>query len=304
MRLLSVVRALAGLGMAAPLLAACGPSTGASTVSAHQPGAIRVVAGESVWGNIAVQIGGRHAAVSSIVTDPNTDPHAYESDPVDAIAVSRAGLVIENGAGYDAFLNKVVAAAGAGRRVLDLARTVGVTGPDPNPHLWYSPTYVPRAAAAIEGRLAAADPADAPAFAANLQTFLASYEPYSATIAAIRARYAGRAISYTERVPGYLIDAAGLRLGTPVGFSRSVEDGTDPTPADTAAFDQDLSAHRVQVLLYNAQVVDAQTTTIEHRAIAAGIPVVGVSEMLPARCATFQAWQIAQAQALLTALGG
>jgi zinc/manganese transport system substrate-binding protein len=123
-------------------------------------------------------------------------------------------------------------------------------------------------------------------------------------ITTIRHRYAGTPIGYTERVPGYLVQAAGLRLGTPAGFSQAVEDGTDPSPQDAQTFDADITDHRVKVLLYNSQVVDAQTTAVKQRASAAHVLVVGMSETLPPSYPSFQAWQLAQDDALLAALAG
>lgn len=280
-----------------------GPSTPDSSSTGGSTSPIQVVAGENFWGNIAEQIGGSHVHVTSIITDPNTDPHEYETDPNDAAAVAGAQFVIENGVGYDDFLTKEVSTAGGAKQVLNVQRLCGVTGGDPNPHLWYSPTYVLKTASAIESQFASDDAADASTFQANLSAFEQAYRPYLQTIHQIKARYDGDAISYTERVPGYLIDAAGLHLGTPAAFSQAVEDGTDPTPADTAAFNADIAQHKVKVLLYNSQVVDAQTTKIKQTATSAGVPIVGVSETIPTKYPTFQAWQIAQAKALLTALG-
>ena len=293
-------------------LAACGSSSSGSgsapqsagTGSSTSTGPIQVVAGENFWGNIAQQIGGSHVHVTSIITDPNTDPHEYETDPNDAAAVAGAQFVIENGVGYDDFLTKEVSTAGGSKQVLNVQQLCGVTGSNPNPHLWYSPTYVLKTAAAIESRLASDDPADASTFQANLATFKQAYQPYIQTIQAIKAKYDGDAISYTERVPGYLVLAAGLHLGTPAAFSQAVEDGTDPTPADTATFNSDIQQHKVKVLLYNSQVVDAQTSKIKQTATSAGVPIVGVSETIPTQFSTFQAWQIAQAKSLLAALGG
>jgi zinc/manganese transport system substrate-binding protein len=301
------VLSVAGLAVIALFgVSACGSSSGASSgrSTGGSPRTIAVVAGENFWGSIASQIGGSQVKVTSIISDPNTDPHEYETDPNDAAAVAEATFVIMNGVGYDDFLADEVKTAGGSKQVLNVQQLVGVTGDDANPHLWYSPSYVLQAAEAIEKQLAADDPADASAFAANLATFRKAYRPYLETIAEIKRKYGGQAISYTERVPGYLVDAAGLHLGTPASFSQAVEDGTDPTPADTAAFNADITGHQVKVLLYNSQVTDAQTTTIKHTATAAGVPVVGMSETIPGRYSNFQDWQIAQANALLAALGG
>jgi len=297
---------LVGAALAAGCIlasAGCGSAAGTGGGTARS-GPINVVAGENFWGNITSQIGGSHVKVTSIIADPNDDPHSYEADPTDAAAMAGARFVIENGVGYDDFVSKLVSTAGGSKQVLNVQRLVGVSGDDPNPHLWYSPTYVTEAAQAIEKQLASDDSASAPTFRANLTAFLTAYQPYLDIIKKIKARYGGEAISFTERVPGYLVDAAGLHLGTPATFSQAVEDGTDPTPQDTAAFNADLKERKVKVLLYNAQVADSQTTEIKKMATGAGVPIVGVSETIPRQYQTFQAWQIAQAQALLAALGG
>lgn len=281
-----------------------GRSAGGSSTAPASSATIPVLAGENFWGNITEQIGGSHVMVTSIITDPNTDPHEYETDPNDAAAVANAKLVIENGVGYDDFLDKELSAAGGDKQVLNIAKLVGVGADNPNPHLWYSPMFVKQAAQAIEKQLATDDPVDQQTFQTNLQTFLTAYQPYQDTIDRIKGKYDGEPISYTERVPGYLVQAAGLHLGTPAAFSQAVEDGTDPTPGDTAAFNADLKGRKVKALLYNSQVVDDQSTQIKQTAKDAGLPIVGVSETIPKQYPTFQAWQIAQAKELLAALGG
>jgi zinc/manganese transport system substrate-binding protein len=266
-----------------------------------------VLAGENTWGDIARQIGGPDVSVISLINDSSTDPHDYESNPIDAAAVARARIVIENGAGYDDFLDKLLAAAGGSKQVLNVQRIAGLSGSaadSANPHFWYSPEYVTKTAHAIEQQLQADEPAHAASFRANLATFLKAYQPYIDTIAEIRRTYGGQAVAYTERVPGYLIDAAGLRLGVPASFAQAIEDGTDPTPHDTAQFDAALKERKVKVLLYNAQVVDDRTKAAKETATQAGVPVVGILENLPKDQPSFQAWQISQAKALLSALGG
>jgi zinc/manganese transport system substrate-binding protein len=291
----------AGLTLAALVLAGCGGATPSTAAG----GTLAVVAAENFWGNIASQIGGSHVSVTSIITDPNADPHSYETDPRDAAALSTASFVIANGAGYDDFVGKLLSTnPNPTRDVLTIATTVGATGPNPNPHLWYDPAYVTKAARAIESHLAMHDPADAASFAGNLPTFLASYQPYIDTLQAIKAKYADTPIAYTERVPGYLVTTAGLRLATPSTFAQSIEDGNDPSPADVAAMDAALTGKRVKVLLYNAQVTSPVTKSVRALATANGIPVVGVAETIPAGERSFQSWQIGQAKAILAALGG
>ena len=152
-----VLAILAVLAVAATALAGCGSSQPPAI-----PGVVRVVAGENFWGNIAAQIGGRHVRVTSILTSPAADPHLYESDVANAVAVAEAGLVIENGAGYDDFLSQLLGATRhPGRVVVSAQEVLGATGPDVNPHLWYDIPRVPEVARAIEAALARLEPGDA-----------------------------------------------------------------------------------------------------------------------------------------------
>jgi len=308
---------LVGLTIVGLLLAGCGsrdstasPGTGAGASSGSAPargtpGPVAIVAVENVWGDIAQQIGGNRVKVTSILSDPNADPHSYETDPTDAAAISSATFVVKNGLGYDDFADKLLAATkNARREVLTIADVVGVQGDNPNPHLWYGPTNVQTAARAIADELRKTDPADATTFQRNPASFLAAYQPYVDTLATIKTTYAGTKVAYTERVPGYLVDAAGLVLATPASFAQSIEDGNEPSPADTDAMDKAMTNGIVKILFYNTQVTSPITEKVKMLAKSNGVPVVGVSETIPAADKNFQTWQIEQAKAVLTALGG
>lgn len=290
---------LAVLALTVPL-AGCGGS-----LPPTKPGVVRVVAAENFWGDIAKQIGGRHVEVTSLISNPNADPHLFESNPQAVAEVAGAQLVIANGDGYDEFLSKMLSAGGRhGRLVLTMADQVpGTAGANPNPHLWYWTSRLPHFATAIAGYLSRLDSPDRAYFDARARRFVRSLQPLLETIATIKRKYAGTPIAYTERVPGYLVAAAGLVVAMPVSFAQAIEDGNDPSPGDVATFDADITDHRIKVLLYNAQVVDAATTRLEQLAVDAHIPVVGVTETMPAGT-TFQAWQLSQDRDLLRALGG
>jgi zinc/manganese transport system substrate-binding protein len=291
----------APLFLAPVLLVGCS----ATTTPAVKDGVVQVVAIENVWGDIAAQIGGSHVKVTSILKDPGADPHTFETDPAAASALGSAAFVIENGAGYDGFADKLLSASPRkDREVLNIGKLVGASRGSSNPHLWYSPAYVTTAATAIAAQLAAAAPWSKASFDSGLTAFLASYQRYVRVLAQIKAKHPGAKVGYTERVPGYLLEAAGLALGTPASFSQAVEDGNDPSPADVQAIDDAITTHAVMVLLYNAQVTSPVTAKVQQLARTAGVPVVGVSETLPADAKDFQSWQLAQAQAVLTALGG
>jgi zinc/manganese transport system substrate-binding protein len=296
------------------VLSACSSSTdpaggndlpgGPGQPSSAAPGKLGVVAAENFWGDITRQIGGDTVEVTSIINDPETDPHEYETNAKDGAAIAGASFVIENGVGYDDFVGKLLKASPkSDREVLSVADVVGA-GKDANPHLWYNPDYVIKAAQAIEAQLAKEDPPHATAYQANLATFLKGEQQVVAVIDQIKAKHAGDKIAYTERVPGYLIEAAGLQLGTPASFSQAIEDGNDPSPGDNAAFQLALKDHKVKALLYNAQVTSPTTQKLKSLATSNGVPVVGVTETVPPNEKDFQTWQGDQARALLSALGG
>ncbi len=286
-------------------LAFVATACGGSSKGAGAGGAVRVVAAENFWGDIARQLGGVHATVTSIISDPTADPHQYESDARNAASVADARIVIENGAGYDDFVAKLLAGTSSrNRTVLSVQQVLHATADDVNPHLWYDVPRVPDVASAIERALANADPTDATSFAANLKTFDASLAPLDRLIAEIRTKYAGQPVAYTERVPGYLLDAAGLTVATPSGFARAIEDGNEPSAGDAEAMNALVTDRKIRVLLYNAQATSAVTQHVQDLARHAGVQVVAVTETQPRNEASYQSWQQHQLQALLTALGG
>jgi zinc/manganese transport system substrate-binding protein len=290
------------LGLVTALTLALSPLAGPTTTTGASTSRLPVVAAENFWGNITSQLGGRYVSVTSLITNPNADPHLFETDAADAAKLALAKVVIENGVNYDTWMHSLLGADGGHPVIVTAADVLHVTGSDPNPHLWYDIPEVPKVAAAIAAALTRADPAHASAFKSELTRFDASLAPLDSTLATIRARYAGAPVAYTERVPGYALAAAHLDVKTPPGFARAIEDGEDPGPADTLAMQQLITGHKIRVLLYNVQTVTPVTTQIRSLAKKDGIPVVGVSETMPAGAHSYQQWQESQLTSLLHAL--
>jgi zinc/manganese transport system substrate-binding protein len=294
-----------GLASAAIIVTTLGLAgvSAAPAAASGTPRVVHVVAAENFWGNITSQLGGRDVKVTSLITNPNADPHLFETDAADAARLAQAQVVIENGAGYDSWMSSLLGADGGSPHVVNAATVLHVTGSDPNPHLWYDIPRVPSVAAAITAALTKAAPEDAATFKANLATFDASLAPLDATLATIKTRFHNVPVAYTERVPGYALAVAGLDVKTPPGFARSIEDGSDPSPADTLAMQRLLDDHDINVLLYNVQTVTPVTAQMRDLARHHHIPVVGVSETMPASVASYQQWQQSQLTNLLHALG-
>jgi zinc/manganese transport system substrate-binding protein len=260
------------------------------------------VAAENVYGNIASQIGGAHVHVTSILTSPNADPHLFQPGTSTGLAIADARVVIENGLGYDAFMTKLEnASPSKSRIVVTMADVLGISGKDANPHLWYDVPQLDKVAHSIAAAFSQADPAHAAAYTAGALRFERSLAPLRREVAAIRARFRGAPVAYTEPVPGYLVAAAGLRNLAPDSFTRLIEEGSEPAPAAVAAMDTLVAKHRIRVLLYNSQAVSPITASLRSAAKSAGIPVVPVTETLPPGL-TFQQWQLDQARAIAAAL--
>lgn len=292
MRAVSIAIALL-LGLTA--VAAAQPAPG-------QPAAVLlgIVAAENFYGDVAAQIGGPGVQVTSILSSPDQDPHLFEVSPSTARALSAARIVIYNGMDYDPWMAKLVRATRApGRQVLvaaDLARRR--TGG--NPHLWYDVPVMSVVARSLADTLAAADPARAAGYAQRLQAFTASLRPLTDRIAAMRTRFAGTPVTATEPVFGYMAAALALAMRNE-RFQLAVMNGTEPRASDVAAFEADLKARRVRALLYNSQATGPVAQRMLRLAEQADVPVVGVTETLPAGM-TYQSWMLAQLDALEAAL--
>jgi len=288
-------------GFAVLLLA---PAVSGCSTATTSDGKIHAVAGENFYGDAVSSVGGDLVSVSSILNDPNVDPHTYESSIQSAEQVADATLVVQNGLGYDAFLDHLMSASPNGdRKVIDVQKLLGV--PDgSNPHVWYDPATMPKVARAVADALEAIQPESKTTFEANLARYLASFSPLTAKIAEIKTRYPGTPVAYTESVPGYLLAALDFKVLTPTGFARAIEDGIDPAPTDVAALQDLLTGHKVKLLIYNIQATTPVTASAKTIAGQSAVPVVGISETMPAGVGGFVGWQLAQLNAVESALGG
>jgi zinc/manganese transport system substrate-binding protein len=260
---------------------------------------LAVVAAENVYGDVAAQIGGPDVTVTSILQRPGQDPHLFEASASAARALADADITIEEGGGYDPWMDSLLAASPrSGRRSLVVAALMHKAGG--NPHLWYDPATMPVVAAAMAQAMAATDPAHAAGFAARRDRFEQSLAPLRAKIAAMRARFAGLAVAATEPVFAPMAEALGLAMRE-APFQLAVMNGTEPAASLVAQFEDDLRARRVRALIVNTQVSDAATERLAALARQSGVPVVGATETLPAG-RDYQTWMLEELDALDRAL--
>jgi zinc/manganese transport system substrate-binding protein len=274
-------------------------ATGSSGAAAAGP--LRLVAVERVYGDLASQIGGTAVTVTTILNSPSADPHAYEPSTGDANAVAAADIVIENGLGYDAFADKLTAASPkSGRTVINVGALGGHSVGD-NPHVWYEASTLQRFLRGLTADLAMRDPKRRATFERQRDALLAWTAQFAARVRSVGAKHPGVRVAITEPVFDYVLHAAGLVIATPVSFSHAIEEGNDPAPQDVDAMRSLLASRSVAAFVYNRQTVEPSTERLLAVAQTAHVPVVPVTETLPAG-ETTQSWIDGEVAALDRAL--
>lgn len=279
-----------------PLAALVGLTLAGCSAPPHDDGLVHVVASANVWGDLASQVAGGRASVTSVIDGPNIDPHSFEASARDQLAIADADLVIQNGGGYDPFMAALREASGSSAPVIDAFDVSGLPGP--NEHVWYSFRATEKVVAAIVDELSALDPDNAPAYAANGAAL-------AGRISDLEARANSMAtegdVLVTEPVPVYLLQAAGLTNVTPGDFTEAIEEGNDVPPVALRATLDLLSSKHLRLLAYNGQTASPETERVRAAAESAGVPVVEFTETLP-EGADYVSWMTANLDALATAL--
>ncbi len=284
-------------------LSACGGSSaGGATGGSASAGAIPVVAAENFYGDVVKQIGGSHVDVTSILSDPNVDPHEYESNVNNAKAVTKAKLVIESSGGYDGWMDKLLSASPNSSRLLIKGFDLAPTKLPDNVHVWYNVDNMVAIAQTMTDDLKKLDATDASTFDSNFQTFKQSLDQVHTKMSEIKAKYSGSPVGLTETIYLYQTQPLGLKVLTPFEFQKAMAEGNDP-PADTViAAENQVKGKQIKILIYNQQTVSPVTTKLQNDAKAEQIPIVPVTETMPPN-KHYQSWMLDQLSTLENGLG-
>ncbi|HTW19388.1 MAG TPA: zinc ABC transporter substrate-binding protein [Mycobacteriales bacterium] len=284
--------------------AGCSSSSSAGSPAATGTGSpIVAVGAENEYANVIAQIGGKDVTVSAVESNPNTDPHTFEASPQVAEEVSKAQLVVQNGVGYDTYMNKIESAApNSSRKVIDVQTLLGLPDSTPNPHLWYKPTTMPAVAKQVAADLSSLRPAQATYFQANVTKFDDSLKPWLAEIAKVKSTYPSAPVAATEPVGDYMLEAAGTDNLTPFTLQAAIMNGTDPSPQNVTLQNGLFTNKKVKVFVYNQQVTDSITQSFLKLARQNDVPVLGVYETMPTPGYTYQSWMLAETTGLYNAL--
>jgi len=251
---------------------------------------IQIVAAENFWGSLVSQIGGTHVKVLSIVSDPNADPHEYESNTENARAFAMADYIVVNGAGYDSWANKLIGAGiKSDCKILNVAELLGKKEGD-NPHFWYDPDYVNMTVKQMKEDLISIDPANAAYYEQNYANLQLSLSKYQNRTMEIKQQFEGTKVAATESIFAYLANATGLDLVSPPAFTQAVAEGNDPPAESIVQFETQLKSKNVSVLVYNQQTVTPITNNMKKLATEEGIPLIGITETIQPPDVSFQDW--------------
>jgi zinc/manganese transport system substrate-binding protein len=280
-----------------PLVGQPGPSINGACPATP----LQVLAVENFYSSLVNQLGGQCVRTTTILSDPDADPHEFQPTAGDVRSFQGAQLVIENGLGYDDFADKIIATLSKPPSVLKAGDVVGLQV-GANPHIWYSAGYVDQIKTAILATLKQLNPGAATYYDAQAAALDQAFGTYRGLIAQIGSQFGGTPVAATESIFVDMAYTTGLRLISPPEFMNAIAEGNDPSARDIAVFQDLLANRRVRVLIYNTQTVTSMTEQLKALAQQNNIPIVGVSETLPVGAQTFQGWQAAELQALLNAL--
>jgi zinc/manganese transport system substrate-binding protein len=272
--------------LAASLLSALAlaATAGCGSGAASADDGVQVVTSTNVYGDLVAAVGGDRVHVTSVIDDPSADPHSFEANVRTQLAVSQADLVVDNGGGYDDFMDGLLSATHSRPPVLT---AVQVAGRDPhaagfNEHVWYDLAAMSALTGRVAAELSALDPGGAAGYAANGADLQRGIDALVAREAAARAATTGVGVVVTEPVPGYLLEALGAADRTPAEFSQAIEEGSDVPPAVLRQTLDLFATGQVRALVYNEQSTGPQTEQVRQAAKVAGAGIVPVTETLPA----------------------
>ncbi|GFI60430.1 metal ABC transporter substrate-binding protein [Limosilactobacillus reuteri] len=260
---------------------------------------IRVVTGLNFYGEVAQKVAGDHGQVISFIDNASVDPHDYQPNTKQAQQVAKANVVIENGLGYDSWVNKLVKSSSNRNKIkiIDVASLTGKKDGD-NEHIWYAPETVEKLANDLATQYGKIDPQHAEDYQRNARKYLASLQPLNEEIAKVKRQVNpnNNRVAVSEPVFDYALKNAGYQI-MDKHFEKAVEDGNDPSPKDIEEIQQAIINHQIAFFVDNSQTSDKVVDNLVKLAHEHDVPVLKVTETKP-NGDDYMQWMLKQYQAL------
>ncbi|TLQ21224.1 metal ABC transporter substrate-binding protein [Lentilactobacillus parafarraginis] len=284
-----------GLGV---IVAGCSSSSSSSSSN----GKIKITATTDFYGEVAKKVAGKHGDVTSVITNPNVDPHDYEPTTQVAKNLTGSKIVIANGIGYDGWMSKLVSNNKKADYIKVGEDLMGKKNGD-NPHLWYNPATMPKLANTIATKLGKLQPKNKAYFKKNAQNYIKSLKPVNEKIAKLKqvaAKSKNKDVYVSEPVFDYALEAMGFKVGNPE-FENDTEKDIDPSPQTIRSMQNGIKGHKIAFFVYNSQVDDKTVNNLVDLAHKSDVPVLKVTETLP-NGQNYKSWMLSQYNSLLQIL--
>lgn len=266
---------------------------GNSSSSSNQK--ITIVASTDFYAEIAKTVVGEHGTATAIIKDANVSPEDYEPTTTVAKKVSGADIVLANGLGYDAWLNKL-AKTSKNTKLIRVGEDVLNKKTGVNPHLWNDPETMSKTANYLATELGKKDPKNRDYYKKNAKKYVASLKPVNDLITKISKKADGQTVAQTEPVFEYMLDALGYKI-IDTDFSEAIEEGNDPSPATLAALKSAITNHKIAFFVNNTQTSSSTVSNLIDLAKKNDIPVVNVTETIP-NGENYVSWKLKELKAI------
>jgi len=266
---------------------------GNSSSSSNQK--ITIVASTDFYAEIAKTVVGEHGTATAIIKDANVSPEDYEPTTTVAKKVSGADIVLANGLGYDAWLNKL-AKTSKNTKLIRVGEDVLNKKTGVNPHLWNDPETMSKTANYLATELGKKDPKNRDYYKKNAKKYVASLKPVNDLITKISKKADGQTVAQTEPVFEYMLDALGYKI-MDTDFSEAIEEGNDPSPATLAALKSAITNHKIAFFVNNTQTSSSTVSNLIDLAKKNDIPVVNVTETIP-NGENYVSWKLKELKAI------
>ncbi|MGX7070733.1 metal ABC transporter solute-binding protein, Zn/Mn family [Gemella bergeri] len=282
------------------ILVGCANKTNSNSSNSGEK--TKIVTSVNFYAEIAKNIAGDKAEVSSIISSASVDPHDFEPTAQDAKKVADAKIAILNGGGYDSWFEKLTDNNKDIKKV-DGAKLLGLKDGD-NEHIWYNPEVMAKVADELTKILVDKDSKNKNFYEKNRDTYKKELSKITDKINSLKEKANGKYVLTTEPVFDYSVNSLGLKVSDEVKkLAKATEEGNDPSPKDLKAIQEQIKSKKISLIINNTQTTNKTVEGLINLAEENNIPILNVTETQPDG-KTYIKWMLDQYNKLEEILNG
>lgn len=242
---------------------------------------IRVVASLNFYGEAAQKVAGKYGKVDSLINNSAVDPHDYQPSIRQSQQVSNADFIIENGLGYDHWMDKMIVANDNHPQVIKVGVAIAHAKNGDNEHVWYQPQVMIKLTNRLAADFSQKDPQHRNYYQARARAYVQQLNQQDKLIKQAKANmHQNDRVAVSEPVFDYSLATMGYHITDP-HFAKAIEDGDDPSPHDISAIQSDIRHHRLAFFVENPQSSSKTVDNLTCLAKKHHVPVIQVTETKP-----------------------